>query len=137
VNEVFFDNVKVPVENRVGEENKGWTYAKFLLVNERSGIAAVARSRRSIEKVREMASTAPPGSSSIRRSGPGRNCSASTTVCRGVSATHAAGPRPASPVTVKVACDPSGIRKVFATTARRPTRPLWSLPISSHALLTQ
>ena len=32
VNEVFFDNVKVPVENRVGEENKGWTYAKFLLV---------------------------------------------------------------------------------------------------------
>ena len=32
VNEVFFDNVKVPVENRIGEENKGWTYAKFLLV---------------------------------------------------------------------------------------------------------
>ena len=31
VNEVFFDNVKVPVANRVGEENKGWTYAKFLL----------------------------------------------------------------------------------------------------------
>ena len=45
VNEVFFDNVKVPVENRVGEENKGWTYAKFLLVNERSGIAGVARSK--------------------------------------------------------------------------------------------
>ena len=32
VNDVFFDNVKVPVDNRVGEENKGWTYAKFLLV---------------------------------------------------------------------------------------------------------
>ena len=46
VNEVFFDNVKVPVENRVGEENKGWTYAKFLLVNERSGIAGVARSKK-------------------------------------------------------------------------------------------
>ncbi len=46
VNEVFFDNVKVPVENRVGEENKGWTYAKFLLVHERSGIAGVARSKR-------------------------------------------------------------------------------------------
>ncbi len=39
VNDVFFDNVKVPVANRVGEENKGWTYAKFLLVHERSGIA--------------------------------------------------------------------------------------------------
>ena len=46
VNEVFFDNVKVPVENRVGEENKGWTYAKFLLVHERSGIAGVARSKK-------------------------------------------------------------------------------------------
>ena len=42
VNDVFFDNVKVPVANRVGEENKGWTYAKFLLVHERSGIARVA-----------------------------------------------------------------------------------------------
>ncbi len=46
VNEVFFDNVKVPVANRVGEENKGWTYAKFLLVNERSGIAGTARSKK-------------------------------------------------------------------------------------------
>ncbi len=36
VNEVFFDDVKVPVENRVGEENKGWDYAKFLLGNERT-----------------------------------------------------------------------------------------------------
>ena len=45
VNEVFFDNVNVPVENRIGEENKGWTYAKFLLAHERSGIAGVARSK--------------------------------------------------------------------------------------------
>ena len=51
VNEVFFDNVKVPVENRIGEENKGWTYAKFLLVNERSGIAGVARSKKAIERL--------------------------------------------------------------------------------------
>ena len=55
VNEVFFDNVKVPVENRVGEENKGWTYAKFLLVNERSGIAGVARSKRAVERLKEIA----------------------------------------------------------------------------------
>ncbi|EKE45478.1 hypothetical protein OCGS_0568 [Oceaniovalibus guishaninsula JLT2003] len=41
VNEVFFDNVKVPVENLVGEENKGWTYAKFLLTHERTNIAGV------------------------------------------------------------------------------------------------
>ena len=55
VNEVFFDNVKVPVENRVGKENEGWTYAKFLLVNERSGIAGVARSKKAIERLREIA----------------------------------------------------------------------------------
>jgi alkylation response protein AidB-like acyl-CoA dehydrogenase len=57
VNEVFLDNVKVPVENRVFEENKGWTAAKFLLAHERSGIAGVARSRRGIDKIRSIAST--------------------------------------------------------------------------------
>jgi hypothetical protein len=55
VNEVFFDNVKVPVANRVGEENKGWTYAKFLLVNERSGIAGVARSKKTVERLKDIA----------------------------------------------------------------------------------
>ncbi len=39
VNEVFFDDVVVPAENLVGEENKGWHYAKFLLGNERVNIA--------------------------------------------------------------------------------------------------
>ncbi|MDP1632775.1 MAG: acyl-CoA dehydrogenase family protein [Caulobacter sp.] len=57
VNEVWLDNVKVPVENRVFEENKGWTCAKFLLAHERSGIAGVARSKRGVERVREMATT--------------------------------------------------------------------------------
>ncbi|MDE2133285.1 MAG: acyl-CoA dehydrogenase family protein [Alphaproteobacteria bacterium] len=57
VNEVFFDNVRVPLANRVGEENKGWTYAKFLLVNERSGIAGVARSKRALERLKEFART--------------------------------------------------------------------------------
>ncbi len=54
VNEVFFDNVKVPVANRIGEENKGWTYAKFLLVNERSGIAGIARSKKAIERLKQI-----------------------------------------------------------------------------------
>lgn len=57
VNEVFLDNVKVPVENRVGNENEGWTYAKFLLSHERSGIAGVASSKRSIEKLKDIAKT--------------------------------------------------------------------------------
>ncbi|MBC7454625.1 MAG: acyl-CoA dehydrogenase family protein [Massilia sp.] len=48
VNEVFFDQVRVPVENLVGEENKGWTYAKYLLGHERTGIAAVGRSKREL-----------------------------------------------------------------------------------------
>ena len=46
VNEVWFENVRVPVENRVGDENKGWTCAKFLLGHERTSIAGVGRSRR-------------------------------------------------------------------------------------------
>ncbi|CAN5188338.1 acyl-CoA dehydrogenase family protein [soil metagenome] len=57
VNEVFLDNVKVPVENRIFDENKGWTAAKFLLAHERSGIAGVARSKRGIERIRDMAKT--------------------------------------------------------------------------------
>ena len=57
VNEVFLDNVRVPVENRVYEEDKGWTCAKFLLAHERTGIAGVAGSKRGIEKIKEIATT--------------------------------------------------------------------------------
>jgi hypothetical protein len=57
VNEVWLENVRVPVENLVGEENQGWTYAKFLLAHERSGIAGVARSKRGVEKLRQIART--------------------------------------------------------------------------------
>lgn len=56
VNEVWLTDVRVPVENLVGKENEGWTYAKFLLAHERSGIAGVARSKRGIEKLRHIAS---------------------------------------------------------------------------------
>ncbi|MFK4492377.1 pimeloyl-CoA dehydrogenase large subunit [Bradyrhizobium sp. USDA 336] len=57
VNEVFFEDVEVPVENLVGEENKGWDYAKFLLSNERIGIARVGVSKERIRRIREVAST--------------------------------------------------------------------------------
>ena len=55
LNEVVFDNVRVPVANRIGEENKGWTYAKALLAHERTGIAGVADSFRSLGEVRQFA----------------------------------------------------------------------------------
>jgi alkylation response protein AidB-like acyl-CoA dehydrogenase len=57
VNEVWLENVRVPVENRIHDENKGWTCAKFLLAHERSGIAGVARSRRNIDKIKTIART--------------------------------------------------------------------------------
>lgn len=55
VNEVFFDNVRVPVANRVGQENQGWTYAKYLLGHERTGIAAVGRSKRELGFLKQFA----------------------------------------------------------------------------------
>jgi len=55
LNEVFFDNVRVPVANRIGEENKGWTYAKSLLAHERLSIAEVADSKRALAEIRELA----------------------------------------------------------------------------------
>jgi pimeloyl-CoA dehydrogenase large subunit len=64
VNEVFFDNVVVPAENLVGQENKGWDYAKFLLGNERTGIARVGASKAKIRRIKELAA--------IERVGEGR-----------------------------------------------------------------
>ncbi|SFD95709.1 acyl-CoA dehydrogenase family protein [Massilia yuzhufengensis] len=55
VNEVFFDNVRVPLANLVGEENRGWTYAKYLLGHERTGIAAVGRSKRELAFLKRLA----------------------------------------------------------------------------------
>jgi hypothetical protein len=56
VNETWFTDVRVPLENIVGEENQGWTYAKYLLVHERSGIAGVARSKKAVERLKAIAS---------------------------------------------------------------------------------
>ena len=56
VNEIFFDNVKVPVTNLVGEENKGWTYAKYLLTHERTGTANIGNSNAALQKLKRIAS---------------------------------------------------------------------------------
>ncbi|TDI55878.1 MAG: pimeloyl-CoA dehydrogenase large subunit [Alphaproteobacteria bacterium] len=65
INEVFLDDVRVPVENLIGEENKGWTYAKVLLAYERTGIAAIGRSRKLLRKVREIAASEPMGEGTV------------------------------------------------------------------------
>jgi pimeloyl-CoA dehydrogenase large subunit len=61
VNEIFFDDVEVPVENLIGEENKGWDYAKFLLGNERTGIARIGVSKERIRRIKELASKVESG----------------------------------------------------------------------------
>ena len=55
VNEVFFDNVEVPAANLIGEETKGWTYAKHLLSHERTNIADVNRAKRELERLKRIA----------------------------------------------------------------------------------
>ena len=55
LNETEFNNVRVPVENLIGEENKGWTYAKALLAHERTGIANVSDSKRNLDQLKELA----------------------------------------------------------------------------------
>jgi pimeloyl-CoA dehydrogenase large subunit len=62
VNEVFFDDVRIPLDAIVGEENKGWDYAKFLLANERNGIARVGLSKARLDRVRQLASLSVYGS---------------------------------------------------------------------------
>jgi alkylation response protein AidB-like acyl-CoA dehydrogenase len=55
VNEVFFDNVKVPLSNLVGPENQGWTVAKYLLGHERTNIADIGRAKHQLARVKEIA----------------------------------------------------------------------------------
>jgi alkylation response protein AidB-like acyl-CoA dehydrogenase len=55
LNEVFFDDVRVPVENLVGEENRGWDVAKYLLGHERTGIARLGKSKERVKFAKEMA----------------------------------------------------------------------------------
>ncbi|WP_415404316.1 acyl-CoA dehydrogenase family protein [Tateyamaria sp. SN3-11] len=55
VNEVWFTDVRVPVDNLVGEENKGWTYAKYLLTHERTGLGGVGSSQAGLAAVKRLA----------------------------------------------------------------------------------
>ena len=57
INEVWFTDVRVPIKNLVGEENKGWTYAKYLLSHERNNIATVGISKKNLEKLKDIAKT--------------------------------------------------------------------------------
>jgi len=57
VNEVWFEDVRVPAENLVGEENRGWDYAKFLLGNERVGVAPVGSTKRVLAQAKEWATS--------------------------------------------------------------------------------
>lgn len=73
VNEVFFDDVEVPEENLVGEENRGWDYAKFLLANERLGIARIGLSKERISRVRRLARQTSAGKRTVWDSEPFRS----------------------------------------------------------------
>lgn len=68
VNEVHFDNVRVPAENLIGEENMGWTYAKVLLTHERTNIAGVANSKIRLAELKEKASATSGGDTMMSES---------------------------------------------------------------------
>jgi len=61
VNEVFFDDVRVPANNLIGEENKGWTYAKVLLTHERTNISGVPRGKRRLAALKRLAANTDDG----------------------------------------------------------------------------
>jgi alkylation response protein AidB-like acyl-CoA dehydrogenase len=57
VNEIWFEDVRVPLQNRVGDENKGWTYAKFLLGHERTNIAGIGGAKRELARLKRIAAS--------------------------------------------------------------------------------
>ena len=69
INDVFFDEVRVPQANRIGEENRGWTYAKFLLGHERTGSAAIGRSKQELVQLKAIAAAEPAGSGTLAEDG--------------------------------------------------------------------
>ncbi len=70
VNEVFFNDVRIPVANLVGAENDGWTIAKFLLGNERSGIARVGWTKTKLAKAKRLAAQLPDGAGGVMLDDP-------------------------------------------------------------------
>jgi len=65
LNMTYYTDVRVPVENRIGEENKGWTYAKFLLGHERNSIAEVGLSKQRLRRLKEIAAEEQTGGSTL------------------------------------------------------------------------
>jgi pimeloyl-CoA dehydrogenase large subunit len=65
VNEVFFDDVRVPAENLVGQENRGWDYAKFLLANERTGIARIGITKQRLSRIKALAKQTRSGEGTV------------------------------------------------------------------------
>ena len=65
INDIFFQDVEVPVGNLVGEENRGWTYAKFLLGHERTNNAAIGMCKRQLLSLKRLAAQAPAGGSPL------------------------------------------------------------------------
>ena len=70
LNETYFTDVRVPVANRIGDENKGWSYAKFLLGHERTGIAGVSGSRRAVAALKPIASREADGTGAALSENP-------------------------------------------------------------------
>ncbi len=69
VNQVFFDNVRVPMANRIGEENQGWSYAKYLLEFERGGGFSAHRIRHELDQLRQLMTDAKAENADFDRSG--------------------------------------------------------------------
>lgn len=65
INDVYFDDVRVPVANLIGEENRGWTYAKFLLGHERTGIALVGVWKSFLQRLKAVARAQPDGDKTL------------------------------------------------------------------------
>ncbi len=65
INEVWFEDVEVPAQNLVGEENRGWTYAKYLLGHERTGNAGVGFCKRWLKQLKRYASAQPSGGKAL------------------------------------------------------------------------
>src|SRR5262249_36293141 len=65
LNEVFFENVRVPIENLIGAENKGWTYAKFLLANERVGNVDIAKFEADLSQIRRLLAATKEGGKAL------------------------------------------------------------------------
>src|SRR3546814_326051 len=90
VNDVFFDDVRVPVANRIGEEDRGWTYAKFLLGNERTSMASTPRSRAAIDLLKRVAAANPPGAPILRHPDFARKVARAEIALRALEATEMA-----------------------------------------------